>query len=756
MYRLKYNPLKSLKNKDFRVVLKFQRGSGAFSIYIYNLNAGIYCNSNEEMGIIMKKKIEYENPSIDEAVAWLGMNEEEKEKVDYDRLFNVISQYVENVFKDPQTYDVDLANSIRNHDYAKIRLLLNLPEICRLIYPQDFLILDENLYKIFNSRTNIANVVRIIYNNQWEKPNKWNPNNIFKDDFKEICVTPIWLFYSMYPVSGEYLLHILHPHGIKFYHSRKLDSSQYVRFYRLYMNDFMKYLSISMEGLFMPKGEDYTTENWIKKLQCDEEDMLSNEYCKNRSGTKGESFLNECDYVSYEMYNTKRKYNFLSIFEDSKTHEKLPYAEPFLNSCMHGNLEIHPKHRGRFLFKTLMIQNMSSASRVRLECLHMRCRLAICSIFSFMEQVQQYVECLITAKRTASTIESIKKYDKLLSDYKCYVEERLNYWIEDFEKHKTRYDCNKIYVTEENLYETVLWKLYTQEDEAIITGIKHAYRIPFQTHERVDAILDYLRLHPDECIEVRTWTDFKEKYSPYLRDFFPELSEESLQELWFQTINLLLCLFPDRYSITVEQHILPRPQTPMTQKWLDDREIDVGCIKARELFSFMHLMFFSSSCPVATKGSNTDFYYAPREEVGFQKHENKSLHIVLKNIKTHFTSKSAPHYNDVVIFQALIWEREQHYGFFLTKDWSKIFRKLMFLHLEVYERYIIHAENIKKCSYFARMFCEGRHKAIKNFLSDQKVLSREDPYLRKIFEIAGMTVAKIGKRDAEIVKGNSD
>ena len=139
------------------------------------------------------------------------------------------------------------------------------------------------------------------------------------------------------------------------------------------MSDFEKYLSLSLENLFEAIGRDYVTQTGLKKLEQGEkrsEKSFDQYLQKNRIGTKAESLFKELDYVSYVISNgkegKKKKYNFLSMFEDSRTHEPFPYVNPCVNSIFHGEFEVHPAHQARFVFKTLLLQNMDSESRARI------------------------------------------------------------------------------------------------------------------------------------------------------------------------------------------------------------------------------------------------------------------------------------------------------------------------------------------------------------------------------------------------------
>ncbi len=697
----------------------------------------------------------FDDLSFDDIVKLAEMKKEKKKTLDREilnRIREKFKKYIDTCFEDPKKYGEEFADAIRKHDAIKMMLLSSLRILRIETDPKDYFSLKKIMLEAANKgRENIEKVLSIIYYHQWDTDDKWNNKLIFHEDFKEICSIPILVPFWFTPISGEYLVYILHRNKCRFYHNEN-DSSMYMRFYKSYVIDIEKYLSVSLEGIFIPKGSGYGEDGWISVLK--KRDDSPNEYLDDQSyqmyreGTLGEKLLKEFDFVSYAF--RKRKYNFLSMFEDSKTHDHLPYVDSSINAIMHGNLAIHPEHKERFLLKTLLLQELDKTEMNLIDDTVFVLNMSIFSIYLVVECARKYVECLVTAKRTASTPEAFHYYDENLLIYKHKIENWLVSFEKGFNSLEKDHKFTKIYATSRDLYKNILWKFYIQEIEATITCIDQAYQIPFQTHERVDAVLDYLRLQPDECIGVKTWTDFKKKYESQIKDFFPSLSDEALQQIWLQTINLLLCLFPAKYSISLNQDDLPSPRNPISQSWLDRMRIDVGSIKARELFSFMHLVFFSSEWPVATKGTNTSFYYAPRKEDDASHSRDKSLSVILKNIKTHFTSKLSPHYSDVLIFQASLWEMEQHYGFFMTKEWADIFRRSFRVLLELFKYHVLYVDSIDSCRKVAWRYLTQCEVFEKFFLNEQKKLSEIDPYLKKLFDVAGLPVAKIEKPDLKV------
>lgn len=701
--------------------------------------------------------------SMNNIIIWKNYNNCNRESLKdiRDNMRKKLRTYFEDMLKDPENYEKDLAKVIREGPFCKnyrehvnhcrkLDFLTNLEYIYMKEFPNKAVPLIEQFQDIccMNNK-NILEILNIMHDRGWFF--KWDEDNIFDENFRKICTTPILLPFASYPISGEYLIYILHKDKIKFYYSDTSYSSQYMRFYKSYMGDFEKYLSLSLNNLFEAKDREYVTQKFLKKLEQGEkipEESYGQYLQKNRIGTKAESFFEELDYVSYVISDgkegKKKKYNFLSMFEDSRTHELFPYVNPCVNAIFHGKFEVHPAHQARFVFKTLLLQNIGSENRARIHNMVGRVNVAILAILMVLGTVQQYVACLITAKRTAPTREAMEKYAKLLSDYECYVKEKFYRWKKNVRELESKRTCQKVEVDKDNLYETVLWKLYVQEFTALITGIEQACRISFQPHDKADAFFDYLHLAPDECIEVRTWSAFKEKYGMYLMDFFPNLSEDDLEKLWYQTVTLMLCLFPSQYSIELEQKRLPRPQNPVSEKWLKRNQINIENMRTREFFSFMHLIFFSSSWEVTTKGSNTFFYYAPQkkdEETG--KSENKvSLKTALTNVKTHFTSKYSPHYADVLILQVSLWVKEQHFAFFMTKSWLDLFREFLLLYLNMCKSNILQSDSIEKCMNHAWGVATSCPKIEESFLANLKNLSKEDPFFRDILKAAKVPVDK--------------
>lgn len=363
----------------------------------------------------MKIKSKYENPSFDDVVAWLYDKENNKNKYysltpHIKKIIKIkIEQYTEKLRNNPEVYEKDLADAIRGNDTYKLFFFLDYLHWHKIFHPSDIIGLFEDFDdSLHSSFMNSCRVVSIIQNHQWEKKDEWKPNNIFENDFKKICTLPIMLPICSHPISGEYILYILQKDNLRFYRYYESDSSKYMRFYSSYMKDFERYLSISLERLFAPSG--YTANEWIAALRHDKN--LSKRYASSkeyyqmkRTGTIGEELFLECDYVSYEIGVKKGKFNFLSMLEDSKTHDILPYVNP----VVHGKLEVHPKHIERFIFKTLVLQKIPSAKRMEIDYALSKSIFIIAKIFMFIAVPQKYVECLVIAKRTAPTVKPRSK-----------------------------------------------------------------------------------------------------------------------------------------------------------------------------------------------------------------------------------------------------------------------------------------------------------------------------------------------------------
>lgn len=66
-------------------------------------------------------------------------------------------------------------------------------------------------YDLNINESNIRRVINIIRKNKWEQE-EWDENNIYAEDFKEICRTPIYIpFICPELLSGEYVVFLLHP-----------------------------------------------------------------------------------------------------------------------------------------------------------------------------------------------------------------------------------------------------------------------------------------------------------------------------------------------------------------------------------------------------------------------------------------------------------------------------------------------------------------------------------------------------------------
>ena len=564
----------------------------------------------------------------------------------------------------------------------------------------------EDLNIIKSNEKNLRRVIEIIHRNRWELSRSDLMINIFSSDFKELCSTAIYLpFCCPTPLSGEYVLNLLHPHQISYYHKYNVYSMRdkkgqqqtrynnlYMRLYSSYIKDFDSYLDINMKKFF---NESAVT------------------YGKKRKGTIGEKILNEYDYASYELSFFYKFHKFPKGIHLHRKENASPknglarkihktnllkmlnehYASPFAMYFQEGRFETQNNYRGMLFFKTILIQNVEKDQQYKLFSAINSMKKAFKNILKISNITKKYFECIVTVKRQASNSNDMRIYDNILSEYTKWIKKKLN----DFQNNSNQFikeNKKDIHITEENLYEVVFWKIFLKERIGIIKSIVHASQIPQISHGGLEEVMRYMALHPKENINVRNWEEFKEKYGEDMNDFFPNLSEKTIENTWLASIYIFLCFFPTRFSVSMRKKDLPKK---LTHDWIKKHEIDIRFVTSREIFSMMYLLMDSGNWFVRVTGTDTKYYKELRENAEKVSRYDKSLQNILKNIRTHFTTKKPLMQDSVLMLQTILWMTEEDAGFFMKDDAIKFFREANTFLMDIYKTRIVGKGEINQC-----------------------------------------------------------
>lgn len=478
---------------------------------------------------------------------------------------------------------------------------------------------------------NLLKIVKLIKKNSWEK-GTWNNENIYADDFKEICKTTFKIpckNSGMYGniFSGVYVLHLLHSADFS-------DKSEIELMWRsdLYDddkggNDYRR----KYKKFFSPPSS--YLKQFEEKLQISLKQF-------NLSEEKKDTILwslFETYYYAFKNLGSKKKAKnkILQLFD---TPYLCLFGEQFIFDNT-GDFDIADEYKGMIFFKTVLFQNLDENCRRRavklydsLEFSSVVVQLAILGAFYRLNQIFGSDKLLIEKENLISQIQN--DIDKCLQSMPV-AEKSSSDKVE------------KISVTEENVCEIILDRINWLEFKALREIIKNTFIVFPKFYNTYEQVTLYSQTDFNEVVGVSNWTEFKEKYHYHLKVFFPDTNIDALKKYWNIAIKLLS---DSTFNIS--------KQKDSTQS----ERIDT--MRTKFVFSTMFLIANSLNYDVKMRGKNTKFYRGlknpnsePVESGG------QTLYDVLRKMETQYNSEQSPHFKVILFLQFLWWLFEQNFSF---------------------------------------------------------------------------------------------
>jgi len=470
----------------------------------------------------------------------------------------------------PKLIEHELMYGIRTKNKDILKCLINFMGGFMIVFPMV-------RYNQQINDTNIWQVINLIWNNNWEG-DTWDNSNIYNNDFKKICRTPVYIpFIYAEIISGEYILYLLHPqdnnciytkmnisndsNSLYFIHKINIpyldnDDSSYnldddrIRRTRFIgakndkgitiLSQFENKLGISFDTI--SNGDVYGKDHRIWKSTASWQ--LFEEYAFSAYDINSE--LGETTYLLDLLYESYVANNVLSSFNI--------------------NMSLSKRYNGLLLFKTILFQHISDEElRGDINYIGL-CLSAINNlIFKITNRLRHHLYTIYEYKNTGSAqlqrmLESSKNYylswgynlfddiltiASLVKPKQCYIcskqLERGNVSLmQEYQKYKDIDDFEKIEVTNKNIYQVIILRILLTESIATIKNITNTFKIPLQSDKDTIAILRKENISLNTIIGASNWNEFRTKHHRIIELFFPEKGDKELKQIWLLAIKVIL------------------------------------------------------------------------------------------------------------------------------------------------------------------------------------------------------------------------
>ncbi len=503
-------------------------------------------------------------------------------------------------------------------------------------------------YDLAINEANIRRVIDLVRKNKWEQE-EWNEDNIYTEDFKEICRTPIYIpFISPELLSGEYVVFLLHPdlpetannisgtcagkeklNCIGFKHTTDLsiseedfgynkadDKKRRTRFFgdnnpkgKPIIKQFEEKLSVSFDEIFP--------------------DYKGNRNVKDRKRTIGWQLFEEYAYAGYDInLASGETEDLLDLLDDN-------YVANNLFSSYSKEMNLQKRYAGCLLFKTVMFQHLHKSK-------------AQCEMSYFATSLGT-LQMLVLEFQHA-----VRRHMAKLSEWRKGVYPRPDTWFVNCQKSFLKWcgqllvdiptsanspigekDAKRITLNEEGIYETVLWRLLIAESKATLNTIRSVFYVPEQSFSEIEKLNQYKQMAPNSPIAVSDWKSFQQKYCRQLEEFFPDKSERNLKNCWLLAIKAILYCMPYAY-------VADNIPTTVTEEWLQSENVKIDTMQCRLVFAVMHIIFYSSSwevCVKSLRGRNLQEQKKPKvfhklaSEKELGRASNSNLHRIIVGLR---------------------------------------------------------------------------------------------------------------------------
>ena len=312
------------------------------------------------------------------------------------------------------------------------------------------------------------------------------------------------------------------------------------------------------------------------------------------------------------------------------------------------------------------------------------------NIMIISPSLMNYIQTLMIAKQTAGYEYAIE-YHELFTELEQWLEDKLNTENASLIDSKDKFSSfPKIKVKENDLYSTVYYRTVILEYCNIIDAMEES--LIFHPQVLDDKKLQfYLASHPNEIINVDNWDEFKQKFSYQLKILFESIKEDEQKEAWVYSIVALLCAFSDIYKFPIDE---VKATERISENWLKKYAEYTRNIKIEHVFVLMHIYLYAPNILVETKGKNTAFFQRILDTSTTKKSRQKNLQELIKDIKTHYTSKAKPDNYNLLTFQIIRLIVEQRSAFFMTEKMYMLSSGLEKLILKKFKQDVLYTISI--------------------------------------------------------------
>lgn len=505
-----------------------------------------------------------------------------------------------------------------------------------------------------NNAKNINKIISIIRSDK-EKlfPKNINDIDIYCDKFKEICNTIIYLP-NIFPyfLSGIFIIYFAY---IEF-NSRYLPKIDFIwkkgllkgaseEDLKNFSNDYEKQKKEYKKKIFFYNSPSYLNQ-LEKKLKIN-----LNGISKSQKNVLWE-LLDLYGYYTHDFVLNNDKSQDSSFFDlwtmllSKESLDKIPH-----------------KYKEKFFFLSVILIKLRKDDIDDILYTLENISKIFINITIISSTLMNYIQTLMIAKQKAG-YEHVIEYHELFTELEQWLEDKLDTENASLNNSKDKFSSfPKIKVKENDLYSTVYYRTIILEYCNIIDAMEES--LIFKPQVLDDEKLQfYLKSHPNETINVDNWDEFKQKFSYQLKILFESIKEDEQKEAWVYSIVALLCAFSDIYKFPIDE---VKATERISENWLKKYAEYTHSIKIEHVFVLMYIYLYAPNVLVETKGKNTPFFQRILDTPTTKKSRQKNLQELIKDVKTHYTSKAKPDNYNLLTFQIIRLMVEQKNAFFMTE-----------------------------------------------------------------------------------------
>lgn len=502
-----------------------------------------------------------------------------------------------------------------------------------------------------HNENNIRNIIRIIKESGMDK--EWRKENIFADEFKEICAIPIFLPVTfMGLLSGEFIVYLLHGDNVQMYWpdentlikmkdesteeytervKNNIYSKRYNRFYQgnsSYVEQLQQTFSIDISHLLEGKktkfGKNFTR----------------------RSSTRLEELFDMYSYLQNgKIFKGNDRVKVFSAFSKE-------YVDMF-PMRIDGGLNVNQKNI--LLLKTFLFQKLDREDRAEAS-LYFEVKKSIIALGKIVNDIRYaiiYMEYLIKI----SDMEQSKEYEPDLETSIKQLQECCNNQKDQIDNYIVSEDKSKhgMVKNEDELYPKLLAIIIVYEYLRDLEIKEKTFCVKFKDKTSLKDTEFYLDLHKKNLFVKCNWNQFFLSQKYLLEQLLGKKEEDQYKKIWLIALKVLMYCYPKRTNFDRSMDDVPRT---LNEKWFNEHNISFGFIKPIELYSMMKLVDRLEQEYVITEGNNSKKYrmLADKESVSSTKASTSStLRTMFDNIRSQDCQELRTHIIQLLVEQNDVW-----------------------------------------------------------------------------------------------------